>query len=442
MSRVVAIHPLRVLLLAVALSVTLVPATPSAAAAAGADTPLTMSQARDMIEQAVVTMHHDARQRPTRWYAGAEQPASAPLLAWDDMQPSLRAWSRQQAEGVCPAGQRICHNVPPLGAGFWQEICCARASGENISMRWVSGTTITAADAESFARSMTSGLMASEGHRTNIMNPRYDDFSVGVHVWQADGGTYAIATFVFRERASTPPGAPLPDWGHTYHEGMASDGSRLAEAERPAVVLRSTETACPPAHTPIGVFADLGSSATPASRAIDCAAHRGVASGYGDGTFRPGVTLTRAHAASFIARLLDGLEVDLPAPTRGFPDVPPSHAHHDTIGRLVALDVVHGYGDGSFQPERRVTREQYLTMVDRALGHVDVRYTRAVDERFFLDVAAVHQAAADRLASRGIAAGPRRGILEGGAVLTRGEAAGVSARALDASVADGFGRRG
>ncbi|MHB9116575.1 MAG: S8 family peptidase [Thermoleophilia bacterium] len=51
-----------------------------------------------------------------------------------------------------------------------------------------------------------------------------------------------------------------------------------------------------------------------------------------------------------------------------FPDVPPYHPYALSVVALSQADVVDGFGDGSFGPERRVTRQQFAKMILLSLG--------------------------------------------------------------------------
>lgn len=76
-----------------------------------------------------------------------------------------------------------------------------------------------------------------------------------------------------------------------------------------------------------------------------------VAHGRADGTFGTTATLTRAHLATFAARLLAVLRgTTLPAGPAAFPDTD-GHAHEATIAAAAADGLVLGRADGSFRPD-------------------------------------------------------------------------------------------
>jgi len=51
-----------------------------------------------------------------------------------------------------------------------------------------------------------------------------------------------------------------------------------------------------------------------------------------------------------------------------FPDVPPYHPYALSVVALSEAGVVDGFGDGSFGPEKRVTRQQFAKMILLSLG--------------------------------------------------------------------------
>ena len=95
----------------------------------------------------------------------------------------------------------------------------------------------------------------------------------------------------------------------------------------------------------------------------------GVITGYPDGNFGPNDTITRAQFAAVVVRSL-GYET-IAETAKGvtkFSDVAANYWGAGYINLAVSLGVIKGYGDGKFGPEDKVTFEQAVTMVVRALG--------------------------------------------------------------------------
>lgn len=106
---------------------------------------------------------------------------------------------------------------------------------------------------------------------------------------------------------------------------------------------------------------------------IEYAAESGVIGGYGDGTYRPGLTVDRGQMAVFIARAVAGGDSLVPTapPTATFPDVAPGTAWEwawKYVEYTVSRGVVGGYGDGTYRPAVVCTRDQMAVFVTRAFA--------------------------------------------------------------------------
>jgi hypothetical protein len=96
---------------------------------------------------------------------------------------------------------------------------------------------------------------------------------------------------------------------------------------------------------------------------INAATDAGVMSGFSDGTFRPGVEISRGQVASIIRRAL-GL------PERSgsqFSDVDGSGTHDGSIYALVDAAITTGFFDGTYRPGLDVTRGQLSTFLVRGM---------------------------------------------------------------------------
>ena len=84
--------------------------------------------------------------------------------------------------------------------------------------------------------------------------------------------------------------------------------------------------------------------------------------GYEDDTFGPARTITRGEVASAFYRLLRDQDVE---ETKEFPDVPKDSWYHDTIAALAGKGLISGYEDGTFQPDKAITRAEFAAMATR-----------------------------------------------------------------------------
>ncbi|WP_248480937.1 S-layer homology domain-containing protein [Tepidibacter aestuarii] len=95
-----------------------------------------------------------------------------------------------------------------------------------------------------------------------------------------------------------------------------------------------------------------------------------VLNGYEDGTFKPEKTITRAEFAAVVVRSL-GLDDSAKASmgATGFGDVPANHWASGYINIASGLKVINGKAEGVFDPEAPVKYEEAVTMIVRALGY-------------------------------------------------------------------------
>ena len=110
------------------------------------------------------------------------------------------------------------------------------------------------------------------------------------------------------------------------------------------------------------------------AQAIEAMAARGIISGYPDGSFRPEKTMTRAEFCAMVTAAL-GLQPDNAS---AFADT----EGHWAAGRIAAAyryGIVAGTGDGKFNPGGTITKQEAATMVAAAakLCGMDIEYDAA-----------------------------------------------------------------
>ncbi|OAH53846.1 hypothetical protein AWH48_11275 [Domibacillus aminovorans] len=113
-------------------------------------------------------------------------------------------------------------------------------------------------------------------------------------------------------------------------------------------------------------FSDVNSSNT-ASGYIESAVDEGIISGFPDGTFRPGQTVSRGQLAILLTR---GFELSDSASVT-FKDVSPSSAAYPYIGKIIAAGITAGYPDNTYRPDTAVTRGQFAAFMSRAIDAAD-----------------------------------------------------------------------
>jgi murein DD-endopeptidase MepM/ murein hydrolase activator NlpD len=93
---------------------------------------------------------------------------------------------------------------------------------------------------------------------------------------------------------------------------------------------------------------------------------RNVVSGFGDGTFRPDAETSRAEFTKWIS-LAFGWNLYNPY-FPSFSDVPRTHPYYQYIETAKLRGIIVGYGDGTFRPTNTVTRAQATKMIVLSKG--------------------------------------------------------------------------
>lgn len=181
------------------------------------------------------------------------------------------------------------------------------------------------------------------------------------------------------------------------------------------------------AEQPTGGFTDM--DAYPwAKQAVEELSARGVISGRGDGRFAPGESISRGDFVLMLDRALGFAETT----EKGFDDVPDSAYYAAAVTRAKALGIAQG-ADNKFRPGDRLTRQEAMVLIDRALtaaGRDLTKYTGSLDA--FSDsgsVAVWARDAAARLTAAGVISGSD-GKLDPGGYMTRAQMAAALCRAL------------
>ncbi len=101
-----------------------------------------------------------------------------------------------------------------------------------------------------------------------------------------------------------------------------------------------------------------------AESAITSWQDKGLISGYTDGTFKPDNSVTRAEFASMVNKALGLTEKgDVP-----FSDVKSGSWYYDAISIAVKAGYCSGYEDGTFKPDATITRAEAAVMISLAKG--------------------------------------------------------------------------
>ena len=158
--------------------------------------------------------------------------------------------------------------------------------------------------------------------------------------------------------------AEAVDWAveHEITDGVG--GSRFApdaDCTRAQIVTFLWRAAGSPEPETMSRFTDVPSGAYYAC-AVAWAVETGITRGTSAETFSPDAVCTRAHAVTFLARLLQAKAQGEPS----FRDVPADAYYADAVAWALESGVTEGVGDGKFAPDAPCTRGQIVTFLYRA----------------------------------------------------------------------------
>ena len=103
------------------------------------------------------------------------------------------------------------------------------------------------------------------------------------------------------------------------------------------------------------------------NNAISTLTNMGIICGYPDGTFRPDAPITRAELTKIAASFFSDPRVAATYDGR-FSDVQGAEWYISYLMTAIEEGLIEGYPDGSFRPNRPITRAETCTIVNRTLG--------------------------------------------------------------------------
>ncbi|MDI4643772.1 S-layer homology domain-containing protein [Cohnella hashimotonis] len=148
-----------------------------------------------------------------------------------------------------------------------------------------------------------------------------------------------------------------------YADGTFRPERTITRAEIAAILSRTVKL---PAAAADIAYGDVASGYW-AKSAISSVTKMGLMKGYADGTFGAEKPITRAELASLAAKLLDGAATGDVAAGAGFADTAGTWAEA-AIKQVQSAGIIKGYEDGSFRPNKPVTRAEAVAIVNKLLG--------------------------------------------------------------------------
>lgn len=164
---------------------------------------------------------------------------------------------------------------------------------------------------------------------------------------------------------------------------QAAPNADITRAEVAAILYRLLTPEAKSAYgTNINRFKDVPAGAW-YETAVSTLANMGVISGYQDGTFGPQRNITRAELATILARFCD--TSGSAAVLDRFTDISHSWARK-YINLAAEAGLVYGYTDSTFRPDQNITRAETIVMVNRILGRSASADTVVKGYKTFSDV--------------------------------------------------------
>jgi len=146
-----------------------------------------------------------------------------------------------------------------------------------------------------------------------------------------------------------------------YTDGTIRPNNDISRAEVATIFFRLlTDEARTQYDKTTSSFSDIKDGAW-CCRAIATLTNMGIIKGYTDGSFQPNKSITRAELATIIARFAK-LDVN----TKTFSDIN-GHWAQKNIELAAGNGWINGYEDGTFRPNNNITRAETFAMINRVL---------------------------------------------------------------------------
>ncbi len=260
-----------------------------------------------------------------------------------------------------PAVEQSAAEVPAAGQLTFRKEGIYRYSVQEMK----GGSACTSYDETAYTLSIE---VVREGNALTVADWRFDG---------ADECTPLTITNSYRDIPYIPTPAPAPQPAKPalntadhyaylmgYPDGTVRPGGSITRAEATTIFFRLlTEESRSQFWATENRYSDV-SAGRWYNNAVSTMTRAGIVNGYPDGTFRPNAPITRAEMAKIIA-----LFAKLEPSAERFPDTA-GHWAEPYIRLAAGSGWTEGYPDGTFRPDRAITRAETVTMIDRVLERV------------------------------------------------------------------------
>jgi hypothetical protein len=154
-----------------------------------------------------------------------------------------------------------------------------------------------------------------------------------------------------------------------------------------------------------------------AEKEIENWIEKGWVAGYTDGTFRPDKYVTRAEFLSFMNRSFGFSK----AVEISFKDVKPNDWFYEEVRKAKAEELIRGYEDGTLRPNNPITREEAAAIVARLLKLQTVDKDYLANYKDKDEISNWSKDAVNALIANGLLAGYEDNMLRPKKFITRAE---------------------
>ena len=260
-----------------------------------------------------------------------------------------------------PAVEQSAAEVPAAGQLTFRKEGIYRYSVQEMK----GGSACTSYDETAYTLSIE---VVREGNALTVADWRFDG---------ADECTPLTITNSYRDIPYIPTPTPAPQPAKPalntadhyaylmgYPDGTVRPDGSITRAEATTIFFRLlTEESRTQLWATANSYSDV-SAGQWYNNAVSTMTRAGIVNGYPDGTFRPNAPITRAEMAKIIA-----LFAKLEPSAERFPDTA-GHWAEPYIRLAAGSGWTEGYPDGTFRPDRAITRAETVTMIDRVLERV------------------------------------------------------------------------
>ena len=155
-----------------------------------------------------------------------------------------------------------------------------------------------------------------------------------------------------------------------YSDGTFLGNRNITRYETAVMLARVYAKKAKIPYSAVNPFSDIPKNHW-AKKAVVLLADAGIVTGYDDMTFLGARKINRYEMAQMVARAVKKTEQNLQFENsigNPFADVPFGHWAYDAVIFLARLEIVEGYGDGTYLGYRGITRYEMAQMIAKAMA--------------------------------------------------------------------------